>query len=151
MIRAIGKEESIPFDLLLLADESIVAIEKYLSASTLYVYERDAKIIGVYALLELSIDENEIKNIAVDINHQGKGIGSELIEHAKLVSISKNKRYLLIGTGDVSTKQLKLYRSKGFVNHSVKKNFFINNYDAPLYENEKQLKDMIVLSFDLLA
>lgn len=52
---------------------------------------------------------------------------------------------LLIETGDASQRQLELYRRKGLNNYEIIKDFFINNYPKAIYENEMQLKDMIVL------
>jgi hypothetical protein len=41
MIRLLEKDKKIPYDLLLLADETIEAINKYIQQSDIYVFERN--------------------------------------------------------------------------------------------------------------
>ena len=57
----------IPFDLLLLADETEEAIEKYIYDSDIYlVFPKDgSKPIAIFALYKLNDSEIEIKNMAV--------------------------------------------------------------------------------------
>ena len=78
MIRLLEKDKKIPYDLLLLADETIDAINKYIHQSDLYVLDRDNIILAVFALQTISNDTVEIKNIAVDTAFQGQGIGQRL-------------------------------------------------------------------------
>lgn len=86
------------FPLLLLADEQEAMIDRYLDRGTLYVLEED----GVKAECVVT-DEGEsileIKNMATDPAHQGKGYGKTLIDfvarqYAGAFSI------LRVGTGD---------------------------------------------------
>jgi N-acetylglutamate synthase-like GNAT family acetyltransferase len=74
-IRQLRKDEKIPYGLLLLADESLEAIEKYILSSDIYVLEQENKIIAVYVLQSMNKNEIEIKNIAVAKDCQGQGIG----------------------------------------------------------------------------
>jgi hypothetical protein len=54
---------------------------------------------------------------------------------------------MFVGTGD-SPSILSFYEHCGFIlSHSVK-NFFTDNYDHPIYENDIQLVDMIYLKKD---
>jgi len=66
MIRLLEKDKKIPFDILLLADETIEAINKYVHQSDIYVIDRDNKIIAVFVLQTICSDTVEIKNIVVD-------------------------------------------------------------------------------------
>ena len=51
---------------------------------------------------------------------------------------------MLVGTGD-SPLTVPFYEKSGFVrSHSIK-NFFIDNYDHPIFEGGVQLTDMIYL------
>ena len=81
-IRQLGKGEKIPYDLLLLADETIEAINRYIFDCEIYVLERENRIIADYALQVLNADEVEIKNIAVAATFQGQGIGKLLLDDA---------------------------------------------------------------------
>lgn len=148
-IRKLRKDEKIPYDLLLLADETVEAINKYIFNSEIYVLKQDNKTIALYALQVLSKSEVEIKNIAVQTEFQGQGIGKLLLKDAADRAKARGFKTLIIGTGDVATKQLHLYEKEGFVRFAVKKNFFVENYPKPIYENGKQLKDMIMLKKEL--
>lgn len=45
--------------------------------------------------------------------------------------------------------RLPFTKKNGFRKFAVKKNFFIDQYEAPIYENGVQLKDMVILKFAL--
>jgi ribosomal protein S18 acetylase RimI-like enzyme len=147
-IRQLGKDEKSPLDLLLLADESIEALNKYVFDSEIYVLEQDGKVIAEYALLPLSESEAEIKNIAVAAEFQGQGIGKMLLKDAADRAKARGFKTLIVGTGDVSA-PLRFYRKAGFEVFGVRKGFFVNNYPTPIYDDGKQLKDMVLLKKEL--
>lgn len=149
MIRQLSKEEEIPYDLLLLADETIEAINKYIFDSDIYIYEQNYNKIALYVLQIINENVIEIKNIAVSPVYQGQGIGQFLLKDAAERAKAKGFKTIIIGTGDVLMMQLQLYQKAGFEIYDIKKNFFINNYPAPIYENGMQLKDMILLKKEL--
>ena len=129
-------------DLLLLADEQENMIKKYLYRGILF--DDDLKTVSVVT----KEDENtfEIKNIATYEKYQGKGYGKIMIKH--IIENVKNKcNTLLVGTGDVE-KALRFYEDCGFkISHRIE-NFFIDNYDHEMFEDGKQLKDMVYLRID---
>jgi len=144
-VRQLGKNEQIPYDLLLLADESMEAINKYIHDSDIYILEIENKILAVYVLQLLKKDEIEIKNIAVDKDYQGQGIGKFLLRDATNKAKEQGFKTMLIGTSNASFKQLYIYQKSGFEIYDIKENFFINNYPKPIYENGLLLKHMIML------
>ena len=148
-VRGLNENENIPYDLLLLADETIEAINKYIFDAEIYVCERNNKTIATYVLKIINNDSVEIKNIAVDIAFQGRGIGSSLLKNASENAAKRGFKSLFIGTGDNSFKQLALYQKSGFKEFKIIKDFFIDNYPEAIYENGKQLKDMVVLKKDI--
>ncbi len=150
MIRQLQKDEEIPYNLLLLADETIEAINKYINDSEIFVFEMDNETIAVYVLQEISNDTIEIKNIAVDTKHQGRGIGKLLLRDAISRAKAKGFKTIVIGTGDTAPKQLHLYQKEGFEIFDIKKSFYLDNYPNPIYENGVQLKDMIMLKKELM-
>jgi N-acetylglutamate synthase-like GNAT family acetyltransferase len=81
-IRKLQDSEEIPYQLLLLADETKEAIDKYILDSEIFVMEKHDEIIALYALKAINTKQIEIKNIAVSTNLQGKGIGSFLLKDA---------------------------------------------------------------------
>jgi GNAT superfamily N-acetyltransferase len=138
-----GKENYI--DLLLLGDEQESMINKYLNRGELYaLYDGDLKTVSVVT----NEDENtyEIKNIATYEKYQGKGYGTYMIKY--IIENYKNKcSTLLVGTGE-SYRILSFYKKCGFIySHSIK-DFFVNNYDHKMYEEGKQLIDMIYLKIE---
>ncbi|MCD2425605.1 GNAT family N-acetyltransferase [Niabella pedocola] len=137
--------DALPFGLLLLADETIAAIEKYIYASAVYVLMQSGETIGVAALYPLSADELEIKNIAVAASHQNKGFGSFLIR--QLIELARTQQYkmLVVGTADTGLQQIRFYERNGFKKYALRKNFFIEHYPQPIFENGVQLKDMVLL------
>lgn len=144
-IRKLGRAEAIPYELLLLADETVQAIDKYIHDSDIYVLEQDGKMTGVYVLYKLDEHAVEIKNVAVREELQGRGIGKLLLQHAEARAREKGFRDILIGTPDSAVIQLRLYQKAGFVISGIKKDFFIINYPEPIIEDGIQLKDMVIL------
>jgi aminoglycoside 6'-N-acetyltransferase I len=134
----------------LLADETIEAINRYINDSEIFIFEKDNKTLAIYVLQKISNDTIEIKNIAVDTNHQGQGIGTLLLRDAIPRAKAKGFKTIIIGTGDIATKQLHLYQKEGFEIFGIKKGFYLDNYPKPIYENGVQLKDMVMLKKELI-
>ncbi|MEG1758039.1 MAG: GNAT family N-acetyltransferase, partial [Oscillospiraceae bacterium] len=89
----------------------------------------------------------ELKNLATAVAYQRKGYGRQLVDFICVHYASKYAT-LLVGTGD-SALTLPFYRSCGFVPSHRIKNFFTDNYDHPIFEDGKQLVDMVYLSKNL--
>ncbi len=136
-----------PYDLLLLADETIEGINKYLFKSEVYVAEllETGQPVGVFCLYRIDADTVEIMNIAVSEKHQGNGIGSSMIDNIITIAEGKGYRQIIVGTADCGIKQIHFYEKNGFVKYDVKKNYFTEIYDTPIYEDGVQLKDMVML------
>ncbi|MFT6335329.1 MAG: N-acetylglutamate synthase-like GNAT family acetyltransferase [Saprospiraceae bacterium] len=96
MIRKLKRVESIPYILLIHADESRMAIDKYMIYCEIYVVELNKIVIAVYALQVTNAKTVEIKNIAVSEEHQGQGIGQMLLEDACIKT--KEKGYRIFST-----------------------------------------------------
>ena len=115
-IREITTNKKQHLDLLLLGDEQESAIDKYLDRGTMYALFDDC-LKAICVVTNEGDGILEIKNIATKPHSQRMGYG----------------RYI------------PFYEKCGFkVSHKIE-DFFINNYDHPIYENGIQLKDMIYL------
>jgi len=79
-------EKYYPYNLLLLADETVVAINKYLPYSDVYIAKQQGKIVGVISLLPVDKQTIEIKNIAISPAYQGKGLGSWILKKAEEIA-----------------------------------------------------------------
>ncbi|MDR1162003.1 MAG: GNAT family N-acetyltransferase, partial [Tannerellaceae bacterium] len=139
--------DNYPYDLLLLADETKEAIDKYLFCSDVYVAKLfgSGDPIGVFCLYHINADTIEIKNIAVSEQYQGTGIRSCLLAKSCKVAREQGYKEIIVGTGDAGIKQIHFYEKSGFVKYGIKKDFFLSNYDKPIYENGIMLKDMVML------
>ena len=144
-----SNEKNVPWELLLLADPSKEAIEKYIHSGECYVAFQDGKIIGAYVLLRRVESIMEIMNIAVKEEMQNKGIGKLLIADAARRAKDKGMKKLLVGTGNSGLKQLAFYQKCGFKEVGIKKDYFIQNYPEPIFENGVQCRDMIILEMVL--
>lgn len=133
-------------DLLLLADEQESMIDKYLERGDMFaLYDN-----GLKSICVVTYEGNEIceiKNIATYKKFQGKGYGRYLIKYVSEYYKHMCKA-MYVGTGD-SLITIAFYEHCGFkISHHIK-NFFIDNYDHPIFENGKQLCDMIYLKKEL--
>ncbi|WP_319562329.1 GNAT family N-acetyltransferase [Marispirochaeta sp.] len=144
-IKIINENKDDFMDLLLLGDEQENMIKKYLYKGNLFaLYDNDLKTISVVTKED---DETyEIKNLATYEKYHGKGYGTHMLEFIIEEFKSKCKR-LSLGTGDISS-ILSYYKKFGFVYSHTIKNFFVDNYDHEMFEDGKQLVDMIYLKLE---
>ncbi|MGK9118612.1 GNAT family N-acetyltransferase [Olivibacter jilunii] len=137
-----------PWDLLMLADPSKSAIEKYLYDSDCYIARCNEVVIGVAVIKSQDSEVYELMNIAVFPAYQNRGYGSQILN--SLIEILKNKQanVLEVGTGSFGY-QLKFYQKFGFRVDQIKTNFFLDNYSEPIFEDGLQHKDMLILRLTL--
>lgn len=147
IIRKVYSKHDLPFDLLLLADESVEVIEKYIYESEVYVAteNEDSEAVAVFALLKINNSDIEIKNIAVIGELQNRGIGSLLISEIKRIAKVAKFENVIVGTPDQAVRQINFYEKNGFIKYELKKDFFIKNYPAPIIDNGVMLRDMVML------
>lgn len=133
-------------DLLLLADEQEDMIDRYLDRGTMYVLEED----GTKAVCVVTDEGNrvlELKNLAVAPGFQRRGYGRAVIEF--LIHRYRGDYSLIqAGTGD-SPLTIPFYEHCGFCRSHVVKNFFVEHYDHPIFEEGIQLVDMVYLTRNL--
>lgn len=145
-----GKKH-LPYDLLLIADETRDAIDKYIFDSDVFTVKitLESPPVGVFAIKHNSSEEMELKNIAVKDEYQRMGIGKLILNKTKSIARDRGYIRLTVGTSDTGIDQLKFYEANGFVRSGVRKDFFLLNYTEPIYENGLQMKDMVMLTFNL--
>jgi ribosomal protein S18 acetylase RimI-like enzyme len=143
-------ENNYPYDLLLLADETVEGINTYLFDSDVYVVQIEDKAVGVFCLLPHDKEDVEIMNIAVVEEFQNKGIGSRMLGEVEKIAGGKNYKRIILGTADCGFKQIRFYEKNGYSQYDVKKDYFLKKYpDEPIFENGIQLKDMVMLGKSL--
>jgi len=141
-IEKIIKNKKQFLDLLLLADEQENMIEKYLSKGDLFaLYDEDLK--SVCVVVPVNSETCELKNIATYEKYQRNGYGRALINF--ISDFYRNEyKTMLVGTGEAPI-ILAFYESCGFEKSHRVKNFFTDNYDHPIFEENIQLVDMVYL------
>ena len=143
-IKRVTEKKKDYLSLLLLADESEVMVDTYLERGEMFLLEDD----GVKAECVITKESDgtyELKNIAVFPAFQRKGYGKYLIEFC--LSYYTDCRTMFVGTGECES-ILSFYRSCGFTESYQIKNFFVDKYDHPMFEDGEQLIDMIYLKFE---
>ena len=128
--------------LLLLADEQESMIDRYIEKGIMYILDDD----GVKCECVVTDEGNgilEIKNIATKPEYQKKGYGKALIDFVAM-KYKATHSILQVGTGD-SPLTIPFYEKCGFAYSHRIKNFFVDNYDHPIYEGGVQLMDMVYL------
>ena len=133
-------------DLLLLGDEQESMIKKYLYRGNLFALIDENELKTVCVVTKEDEETYEIKNIATYEKFHGKGYGTKMLKY--IIKEYRNKcKVLLLGTGD-NEKILSFYGKFGFEYSHTIKDFFVDNYDHEMYEDGKQLKDMVYLKLD---
>ena len=145
-IREIKEDKKIYIELLLLADEEEKMVDKYLDRGKMFVLD-DEGIKAECVVTQEGDNVIEIKNIAVYPKYQKKGYGKKLIEFVE--NKYKNDFDIIrVGTGD-SKLTIPFYENCGFRKSYCIKDFFVNNYENPIYEDGIRLKDMVYLEKNL--
>lgn len=130
--------------LLLLGDEQESMIGRYLDRGTLWALY-DGGLRAVCVVTEEGGGTFEIKNLAVAPQSQRQGYGRAMVDFAARAC---RGRRLLAGTGD-SPLTIPFYEACGFRESHRVKNFFTDNYDHPIFEAGRQLRDMVYFSMEL--
>ena len=134
-------------DLLLLADEQESMIDSYLERGDMFVLADNNEVKASCVITKEGKGIYEIKSLAVYPQFQRQGYGKKLIFF--LLELYKARCHtMLVGTGD-SPITISFYKNCGFVYSHRIPNFFIDNYDHPIFEAGKQLKDMIYLKISI--
>lgn len=146
IVKISDDDKSKYMDLLLIADEQVSMIEKYLYRGEMFaLFDDDLK--AVCVVTQERTGAYEIKNIVTVPEYQRKGYGQHLISFIA-EQYKKSGSELYVGTGD-SPMTLSFYEKCGFLKSHIVKNFFVDNYDHPMFDSGKQLVDMIYLKKSL--
>ncbi len=142
-IKEITTNKADYMDILLIGDEDEKMINKYIEQSTIFALYENKGLTSVCAVITIDNETIEIKNLATYPEYQNRGYASALINFI-CNKYKTNYKYLILGTGE-NNKTLKFYKKRGFQETHRLKNFFIDNYEHPIFEEGTQLVDMIYL------
>ncbi len=138
-----GEDRKAYLDLLLLGDEQLDMVLRYIDRGDMFVLYDDGIAVSEAIVCEAGQRVFEIKNIATYSEQQGRGYGSALLGYIAGY-YKENADILYVGTGE-NRRTLDFYRHAGFVFSHKVRNFFTENYDHPIFEDGHQLVDMIYL------
>lgn len=145
------------WDILLLADETREAVQKYLweNSETYVMRDKDTNLpIGIVVIHRDKADNSiEIKNIAVKEDLQSNGVGTKIIEHVKTIAKDEWCTKVTVGTSIVTKtgeRRLQFYESNGFQQYDVKTDFFVHNYSEPVIEDWEKLTDMVMFEYKIV-
>ena len=122
-------------------DEQESMIDRYLGRGKMFVMQNQAATpIAIAVVTDEGNGVLELKNLAVHPLFQRKGYGRRMIAYIR-EHYKDQFHTLLAGTGD-SGQTFSFYKSCGFMYSHTVANFFLKNYDHPIMEDGKVLKDM---------
>ena len=130
-------------ELLLLADEQEDMIDRYLEKGKMYILTEENAVKAECVVTDEGGGVLEIKNIAVKAEFQGKGYGKAMISFIE-EKYRENFSILQVGTGD-SPLTIPFYENCGFSRSHIIKDFFVDNYEKPIFECGVRLRDMVYL------
>lgn len=104
-----------------------------------WVMELNGAIIG-YGVLSLVVGEAHLLNICIAPEWQGKGYGSQLLEHFMELARERSASQMLLEVRPSNTPALSLYRKRGFNEVGLRKAY---------YPSEKGREDALILAIDL--
>lgn len=130
-------------ELLLLADEQEDMIDRYLEKGKMYILTEENAVKAECVVTDEGGGVLEIKNIAVKAEFQGKGYGKAMISFIE-EKYRENFSILQAGTGD-SPLTIPFYENCGFSRSHIIKDFFVDNYEKPIFECGVRLRDMVYL------
>ena len=117
-------------------------VDRYINCGRMFVLDDN----GIKCECVITDEGNsilEIKNIATVPEYQGKGYAKDMIDFI-IRTFREQYSILQAGTGD-SPMTIPFYEKCGFVRSHIIPNFFIDNYDHPIYECGVQLVDMVYM------
>ncbi|MFD2266713.1 putative N-acetyltransferase YvbK [Vibrio thalassae] len=138
-------QEQLPLDILLLADPEEAAINAYRARCRAFAVFMQGRLIAA-TLIEVEHVNGcaELFNIATYPEFHGRGFGGVLLDEALTKLTGQGIRCVELGTGTFGY-QLSFYQKHGFRVDRVVKNFFVDNYDEPIFEDGIQHRDILRL------
>lgn len=129
-------------ELLLLADEQESMVDRYLERGDMFVlFCPKMEAIGVAVVTDEGNGVCELKNLAVHPDFQRCGYGRKMVEFL-CHHYGRSYKEMMVGTGD-SIQTVSFYKSCGFQYSHTIPDFFTLNYDHPIVEDGKILRDML--------
>ncbi|ART75026.1 GNAT family N-acetyltransferase [Sutcliffiella horikoshii] len=142
LVESSGRLKYLPY--LIMADESETVVKEYIAEGQMFVIILGGGMVGGVALfVEELADVVELKNIALDPQFRGLGLGKQVIDLSFEIFREQGFRKMMVGTANSSIANLAFYQKAGFRMAEIRKDFFLK-YPEPIFEDGIQAVDMVV-------
>ena len=133
------------------AEDSAAELDAYIDTGEVLVAVTNGAVVGHLQLTSADDDTSEIKNMAVDAGHRGRGIGRSLIEAAIDLARAHGHRTLAVATAAADVGNLRFYQLAGFRMREVERDAFttIVGYPAGMMVDGISLRDRVWLDLHL--
>jgi ribosomal protein S18 acetylase RimI-like enzyme len=135
-----------------LAEDSAAELDGYIDAGRVLVARERDRIVGHVQLTEHDgPSELEIKSVAVEPSHQGRGVGRTLIGAAVALARAERRSAVLVATAAADTGNLRFYQRLGFRMRAIERDAFTtaNGYAPGLEVDGIDLRDRVWLDLPL--
>ena len=150
MLQVVQKNREAYMPLLLLADPSEEMVRRYLLDGELYAWlTEEEETVGVLHAVEIDPGVVEIKNMAVRELYQGQGHGKKLLDAVIKRLRERGANEVVVRTGNSSIGNLAFYQKIGFRMINIELDYFLNEYQTPIYENGIRCRDRVYLALPL--
>ena len=133
------------------AEDSAAQLDSYLHLGQVLVAQRGPHVIGHLQLVETTSDgEVELKNMAVQADQRGTGIGRRLVETALRLSTDTGLTRMIVATAAADIGNLRFYQRCGFRFAAVERDAFTSQtgYPDPIDVEGIPLRDRVWLAHD---
>jgi GNAT superfamily N-acetyltransferase/catechol 2,3-dioxygenase-like lactoylglutathione lyase family enzyme len=134
------------------AEDSAQQLDAYIDSGEVLVAVTDGAVVGHLQLIDHPTQSaGEIKNMAVDREHRGRGIGRMLVNSAADVARHRGHSTLTVATAAADTGNLRFYQRAGFRMRTIERDAFTSSagYDAQANVDGIPLCDRVWLDLDL--
>jgi GNAT superfamily N-acetyltransferase len=134
------------------AEDSAAQLDDYLHLGQVLVAQRGPDVIGHLQLVEAtSYGEVELKNMAVQADQRGTGIGRRLVETALRISADAGLTRMTVATAAADIGNLRFYQRCGFRFSAIERDAFTpqTGYPDPIDIEGIPLRDRVWLAHDM--
>jgi GNAT superfamily N-acetyltransferase len=127
-------------------------IEELIELGRVLVATLDGEIVGCLQLLDPTADgEIELAILAVAEGHQGRGIGTALVERAVVEARERGLRTMRVGTSSADISNLRFYQRRGFRMLAIERDAFTpaDGYPSGLMADGLPVRDRVWLTLAL--